>query len=360
MKLITGADGFLGSAVLAALKAKGVPVRGAVRSFAKDHNVAVGNIGPDTNWLPALEGIDTIVHTAARTHIMDDKDADPLLAFRSVNVEGTRRLAEQSAQSGIRRLVFISSIKVNGEATGLDKDRSVFTPFDPPHPEDAYAQSKWEAEQALHEVADNTGLEVVIIRPPLVYGPGVKANFLTMMRYLHKGLPLPLGAIHNKRSLVALDNLVDLIVTCIEHPAAANQTFLVSDDEDMSTTELLQRMAIALGKSSRLLPIPAGLLKTGAALLGKKKIAQRLLGSLQVDIAKTKDVLNWNPPVSVDEALIKTAEDFGPTIKYKSKGLVLNIDVLYRVVFACVCCILVIDWGAIALCFKRKTTGYSQ
>jgi len=306
VKLITGADGFLGSAILAALKAKGVPVRGAVRSLAKEHNVAIGNIGPDTNWLPALKGVDTVVHTAARVHIMDDKASDPLSVFRSVNVEGTRRLAEQSIQSGVRRFIFISSIKVNGETTDLD----VFTPFDPPHPEDAYSQSKWEAEQALHKIADNTGLEVVIIRPPLVYGPGVKANFLTMMRYLHKGLPLPLGAIHNKRSLVALDNLVDLIMVCIDHPAAANQTFLVSDDEDLSTTELLQRISIALGKPSRLLPITAGLLKTGAALLGKKKMAQRLLGSLQIDITNTKNILNWTPPISVDEALRKTAEDF--------------------------------------------------
>ncbi len=310
MKLITGANGFLGSAVLAALEGKAIPVRGAVRSIAKGHNVAIGDIGPDTNWLPVLDGVDTVIHTAARVHIMDDTAVDPLAAFREVNVEGARRLAEQAVQVGASRLIFTSSIKVNGETTGMGVDSVPFTSFDPTHPGDAYAQSKWEAEQILREVADRTGLEVVIIRPVLVYGPGVKANFQSMMCWLNKGVPLPFGAIHNKRSLVALDNLVDLIMTCIDHPAAANQTFLVSDDEDLSTTELLQRMAAALGKPARLLPVPASFLKVGAALLGKRDIAQRLLGSLEVDIIKTKEILGWTPPVSVDDALKKTAEDF--------------------------------------------------
>jgi len=310
MKLITGANGFLGRAVRAALEGKGVPVRGSVRSVANGNNVAVGDIGSDTSWLLALEGVDTIVHTAARVHVMDETTADSLAAFRSVNVAGTRRLAEQAAQLGIRRLVYISSIKVNGEATGLGKDCVAFTPLDYPQPQDAYAQSKWEAEQALHEVAALTGLDVVIIRPPLVYGPGVKANFLSMMSWLYRGVPLPLGAIHNKRSMIALDNLVDLIVTCIDHPAAANQIFLVSDGVDLSTTELLQCMTTALGRNSRLFPVPTWLLQAIAMLIGKPDVAQRLLGSLQLDVSKTREMLDWTPPLSVDKALRETAEDF--------------------------------------------------
>jgi len=310
MKLVTGANGFVGSAVVAALKRKQLAVRGAVRSSSIEGDVTIGDIGPDTNWLPALEGIDTVIHAAARVHVMADTESDPLVAFRRVNVEGTRRLAEQAAQAGVARLIFISSIKVNGEVTGASKDECPFSSLSPASPVDAYGQSKWEAEQVLHEVAARTGLEVVIIRPVLVYGPGVKANFQTMMRWLVKGVPLPFGAIHNKRSLVALDNLVDLIVTCIDHPAAANQTFLVSDDKDLSTTELLRRMADSLDKRVCLLPVPAVLLKAGAALLGRRDVALRLLGSLQVDISQTKASLGWTPPLSVDDALKKTAEDF--------------------------------------------------
>jgi len=310
MKLVTGVNGFIGAAVFAALKKKQVAVRGTVRSFATKGSIAVGDIGPDTDWLSALNGVDTVIHTAARVHIMSETVDDPLAAFRKVNVEGARRLAEQAARHGVSRLIFISSIKVNGETAGEGDDSEPYTSSSDVCPVDTYAQSKWEAEQVLHEVAQRTGLEVVIIRPVLVYGPGVKANFLSMMRWLDRGVPLPFGAIHNKRSLVALDNLVDLIVTCIDHPAAINQTFLVSDGEDLSTTELLLRMGEALGKPARLLPVPESLLKAGAMLLGKRDIAQRLLGSLQVDISKTKKILDWEPPVSVDEALKKTAEDF--------------------------------------------------
>jgi len=310
MKLVTGVNGFIGSAVFAALKNKRIAVRGAARSLATEGSIAVGDIGPDTDWFAALDGVDTVIHTAARVHIMSDTVTDPLAAFRKVNVEGARRLAEQAARHGVNRLVFISSIKVNGEATGVGEGSEPYNSSSPVYPVDAYARSKWEAEQVLHEVTQRTGLEVVIIRPVLVYGPGVKANFQSMMRWLDKGVPLPFGAIHNKRSLVALDNLVDLIVTCIDHPAAVNQTFLVSDGEDLSTTELLLRMGEALGKPARLLPVPESLLKAGAMLLGKRDIAQRLLGSLQVDISKTKKILGWEPPVSVDDALKKTAEDF--------------------------------------------------
>lgn len=238
---------------------------------------------------------------------MRDEATDPLSEFRKVNVDATLNLAAQAANAGVRRFVFVSSVKVNGESTLSGK---AFTAQQAPVPSDPYGISKWEAEQKLRFLASKTGMEVVIIRPVLVYGPGVKANFLNMMKWLYKGVPLPLGAIHNKRSLVALDNLVDLIVTCIDHPRAANQTFLVSDGEDLSTTELLQRMSKALGKRPRLLPVPAWMLETAAKVVGRQSIAQRLCGSLQVDISYTRERLGWTPPVSVDTALRKTAQHF--------------------------------------------------
>jgi nucleoside-diphosphate-sugar epimerase len=238
---------------------------------------------------------------------MRDDVANPLKEFRQVNVDGTLRLAREAAAAGVRRFVFISSIKVNGESTLPGRP---FTADQTPAPSDPYGVSKWEAEQRLRELANETGMEVVTIRPVLVYGPDVKANFLNMMKWLHKGIPLPLGAIHNKRSLVALDNLVDLIVTCIDHPKAANQTFLVSDDEDLSTTDLLYKMGRALGRPARLVPIPSWMLLRVGTMLGKRPIAQRLCGSLQVDIGKTRELLGWQPPVGVDNGLHQTAEHF--------------------------------------------------
>lgn len=231
---------------------------------------------------------------------MSDTAADPLDEFRRVNVQGTLNLARQAAAAGVKRFAFVSSIKVNGESTQLG---APFKADDVPAPNDAYGLSKMEAEHGLREIALQTGIDVVIIRPPLVYGPGVKANFAAMMRWLRRGAPLPLGAIHNQRSLVALGNLVDLIVTCLMHPAAANQTFLVSDGEDVSTTELLRRMGNALGREARLLPVPASWLKMTAALLGRQDVAQRLCGNLQVDISKARTLLGWRPPVSVGEGL---------------------------------------------------------
>ncbi len=309
--LITGANGFVGRALCVKASAYPLFIKGAVRSaqsLATDvDSVQIGAIDGNTDWGNALHGINIVVHLAARVHIMNDHSADPLAEFRTINVDGTLNLAKQAVTAGVQRFIFISSIKVNGESTPVEQP---FRADDVPMPVDAYGISKREAEDALRLLASETGMEVVIIRPPLIYGAGVKANFHSMMHWLDKGIPLPLGAIHNQRSLVALDNLVDLIITCIQHPAAANQTFLVSDGEDLSTSDLLRRMAWALDKPARLLPIPAWLLQIGANLLGKRAVAQRLCGSLQLDITKTRQVLNWTPSVSVDEALRKTAQSY--------------------------------------------------
>lgn len=309
--LLTGATGFLGRALLKELLYREHEVTAAVRHASPVvkglRSYPIVDIGGTTDWLPALQGIEVVVHAAARVHVVRERHPDPLAEYRHVNVDGTLRLARQAVASGVRRFVFISSIKVNGESTLLGKP---FLAGDVPAPEDPYGVSKLEAEQGLMRLADEAGMELVIIRPPLVYGPGVKANFLSMMRWLHKGVPLPFGAIHNRRSLVALDNLVDLIVTCIEHHAAANQAFLVSDGEDLSTSELLRRMGAVLGRPARLLPVPSWLLQAGAAALGKQALSQRLCGSLQVDIGKTRELLGWTPPLSIDEALRKTAKHF--------------------------------------------------
>lgn len=259
------------------------------------------------NWRPALQGINVIVHTAARVHIMNDNVADPLAAFRAANVDGTLALARQAAEAGVRRFVFISSIKVNGEVSAPG---AAFSAKDRPAPVDDYGISKAEAEVCLQQVAHDTGMQVVIIRPPLVYGPGVKANFQSMMWWLRRGIPLPFGGIQNKRSLVALDNLIDLIVLCIEHPAAANRIFLAADGDDMSTPELLRRVAATLGTEAKLFSVPVGLLTGAARLIGKPAIAQRLCGSLQVDISETRNVLGWQPPFTVDMSLYKTAQWF--------------------------------------------------
>ena len=287
--LVTGAGGFVGTALCEQLDANGIAFLKGVRG---------------AELLPEM-GVNVVVHLASRVHVMQESPGDPLPAYRAANTQGTLNLARQAAAAGVRRFVFVSTVKVNGEGRP-----AAYAESDAPCPVDPYAISKWEAEQGLREIAAGSSLEVVIVRPPLVYGRGVKANFLSMMRWIDRGLPLPLGAIHNQRSLVALDNLVDFLMTCAAHPAAANQTFLVSDGEDLSTTELLVRMAAALGKPSRLLPVPGWMLSSAASLLGKGEFAQRLCGSLRVDIAKARTLLGWSPPLGVDEGLRRVATDF--------------------------------------------------
>ncbi|VAW80303.1 UDP-glucose 4-epimerase [hydrothermal vent metagenome] len=271
--LVTGATGFVGGRLIdllninndftpiAAIRRKQSPVTNKIQS------VLVDDLGPGNTWGTAFDNVEVVIHTAARVHIMKDNIKDPLFEFRRVNTEGTLNLARQAADSGVKRFIFISSIKVNGERCFLDKP---FTEMDIPEPVDPYGISKHETEKGLFELVNKTGMDVVCIRPPVVYGPGVKANFLSMMKWLYKGVPLPFGSIHNKRSLVALDNLVDLIITCVDHPAAANQTFLVSDDEDLSTTELLNRVAGALGQKARLLPVNQKALEFFWVLSGRK------------------------------------------------------------------------------------------
>jgi nucleoside-diphosphate-sugar epimerase len=289
--LLSGATGFIGSHLADLLECiPDVELTSVIRcptsttSNISEHILYVNDL--NTDWSSALEGQQVFIHTAARAHIMKDEVPDPLEEYRKVNVDGTLNLARQAAEAGVKRFIFISSIKVNGEQT---RPGVPFSADDTPAPQDPYGISKYEAEQGLQALAAETGMEVVIIRPPLVYGPGVKGNFATLMRMVEQGIPLPLGAIHNKRSLVALDNLVDLIITCIDHPAAANQVFLAGDGEDLSTTELLRGVANAMGKPARLIPVPAGVLMLGATVLGKKAMAQRLLGSLQVDISKARE-----------------------------------------------------------------------
>ncbi|MGY1488083.1 UDP-glucose 4-epimerase family protein [Methylobacillus pratensis] len=303
--LITGANGFAGRALCTALADSAHKVVACARSklfqeVAKQEYILVPVIDGHTDWQMYLAEMDVVVHLAARVHVMREQLANPSGAYRETNVEGTLNLARQAAKAGVKRFIFISSIKVNGEQTLPGKP---FTANDVAAPADAYGISKFEAEQDLLALTRETGMEVVIIRPPLVYGPGVKGNFANMMNLVRRSLPLPFGAIHNQRSLVAIDNLVSLIIACIDHPAAANQVFLVSDGEDVSTSDLLRRLSKAAGVSSRLIPIPAGLLNMGLTMLGKRMVAQRLLGSLQVDISKTQEMLGWAPPVTVDEGL---------------------------------------------------------
>ncbi|MDV6316114.1 SDR family oxidoreductase [Idiomarina sp. HP20-50] len=307
--ILTGATGFIGRHLAKSLdNLTDVKLTCAVRRAGSsncDREVVVNGLDSDTDWSEALTKKLVVIHAAARAHIVKDDLPDPLSEYRKINVDGTLNLAREAASAGVRRFIFISSIGVNGNI-----NQRPFTEEDRPNPSEFYAQSKWEAEQGLWEIGKETGMEIVIIRPPLVYGSGAPGNFGALTRWVEKGIPLPLGAIRNQRSLVAIDNLVDLIVTCVEHPNAANQVFLAGDGEDLSTTELLKRVAQAMGRPSRLIPVPEGALMFGATLLGKKGVAQRLLGSLQVDISKARQLLGWKPPVTVTEGLTKAVGSY--------------------------------------------------
>ncbi|WP_432219747.1 UDP-glucose 4-epimerase family protein [Pseudomonas kribbensis] len=304
---VSGASGFVGQRLVMRLllDKKYTPIAATRRATQLQGLCPTVSFDMDNpSHRPDLNGVDAVVHSAARVHVMNELAEDALAEYRKVNVEGTLRLAKQAAEAGVRRFIFISSIKVNGESTRPGKP---FSADDTPAPQDPYGVSKYEAEQALKQLALETSMELVIIRPPLVYGPGVKANFLNMLRWLDRGVPLPLGGIRNQRSLVALGNLVDFIVTCINHPAAANQTFLVSDGRDLSTPQLLNSLANALDKRSRLIALPEWLILSMATLLGKQAIASRVCGSLQVDISKNYELLGWTPPIHSDRAMRQTA-----------------------------------------------------
>lgn len=307
--LVTGATGFVGRTFVREALARGSRVRAALRRetdrVAGCETSFVGEIGADTSWDEALRDREVVVHLAARVHVMPDRAADPLAEFRRVNTEASARLAIRAVAAGVRRLVFVSSVKVHGG----ERD-AAYTERDAPAPEDAYARSKFEAEERLHEIGRDTGLEIVIVRPPLVYGPGVGGNFLEMMRWLRRGFPLPLASVENARSLVACGNLADFLLLCARHPAAAGETFLVSDREDLSTPELLRRVARALGTRARLFPVPPRLLMRTAAALGREAAARRLCASLRVRIDKAGSRLGWVPPRSVDDALRATARHF--------------------------------------------------
>jgi len=307
--LLTGATGFVGRSIQRRLIADGdykltIATRREVEVPDGGRVFKMAGLTAETDWSDILQTVDIVIHAAARAHVMKNEGGDALTEYRKVNVEGTLQLARQAIKTGVQRFVFISSIGVNGNI-----NKGAFAAEDTPNPADLYAQSKYEAEQALWELTENTDMELVIIRPPLVYGPNAPGNFGSLVHWIYKGIPLPLGAIHNKRSLVGLDNLVDLIITCIGHPAAANEVFLVADGQDVSTTKLLRGVAKAMGRPARLLPIPAGLLQLGATVLGKKAMAQRLLGSLQVDISKTQQVLGWQPPLTFEQGLKRCFDD---------------------------------------------------
>lgn len=312
LMLITGANGFVGRALCRFLTGRGRAFRPVVRSGSELIGGAVpyasGDIGAHTDWLSVLTGVDAVVHLASRVHVMNESRSDVDALYRETNTLGTLRLAQLAADAGVGRFVFLSSVKVNGE----ERDEA-YSEGDQPAPIGPYATSKRDAELGLWEIADRSGMEVVVIRPPLVYGPGVKANFLSMMRWLHRGVPLPFGVIRNRRSLVSIGNLVDFIFACIDHPAAANETFMVNDGEDLSTTDLLLRLAAALEVKARLIDVPVPVLRLGATMLGQGEMLRRLCGSLCVDASKANRLLGWSAPLSVDDGLKATADHFRAT-----------------------------------------------
>lgn len=309
--LVTGASGFVGGALCRYLAGRGgfrvVPVQRSASAGVLGVPVVVGDIDGRTHWGDALAGVDVVVHCAARVHVMKDAEADPLAAFRRTNVEGTLHLAREAFEAGVRRFVFVSSIKVNGEVTApgacLDERAGC-------HPEDAYGRSKLEAEEGLWRLARETGLEVVVVRPPLVYGPGVKGNFRSLLVLADTMVPLPFGAIHNRRSMVYLDNLVSALALAAIHPQAAGELFLVSDGEDVSTSELVRLIRRAMRRPERLLPVPVAWLTGGARLLGRSDVMERLVGSLVVNSGKIRQRLGWQPPVTMGEGIMRTVHHF--------------------------------------------------
>jgi nucleoside-diphosphate-sugar epimerase len=316
--LVTGANGFIGQAcctalanagynVIAALRKNNPKSRGAAASFI--HYVPLGDIDRDLDaaaWMKVMHGVDIVIHLAARVHVMTETASDTMKAFRGTNVLGTERLASLAARNKVHRFIFLSTIKVNGERT----EGAPFTEADPPAPQDEYAISKWEAEQALLRVAQESGMEAVILRPPLVYGPGAKGNMLRLFKWVYRGIPLPLAHFDNRRSLVGLGNLIDLLTRCVEHPAAAGQTFFVSDDEQVSTPELIHHIASAMNRPARLFPSSSSLFHLILTILGKRYEATRLCSSLMINSQKVRHVLNWKPPISLSQGLQETADWF--------------------------------------------------
>ncbi len=307
LALVTGGTGFIGAALLSALHAAGWQVRATARNTPEDSPLPVdwrqvNDIGPDTAWDGLLEGVDCVVHLAARVHVLDETSKEPYAAFRRTNVTGTARLASACVEAGVGRFIYLSSVGVHG-AKSFVQPLSESSPLSP---HNDYSRSKLEAEQALAEIGRGAPLEIVILRPPLVYGPGAPGNFARLMRLVERGVPLPFGAVDNRRSLLYLGNLVDAIALCLAHPAAANQTYLVSDGEDVSTPELIRLLAARMGRQGRLLRVPTALMELGGKLVGRGAEVQRLLGSLVVDSGKIRRELGWRPPFTLDEGLAET------------------------------------------------------
>lgn len=308
--LVTGANGFVGNYLCAELLRQGHAVRAAVRSASSPivenaEVVVTGAIDGETNWADALRDVDMVIHLAARVHVMKDTAADPLAEFLKINLQGTANLAYQAAAAGVKRLVYASSIKVNGEQTA---ETQPFVESDEPDPQDAYAASKWRAEQALQLIAQETNLEIVIVRPPLVYGPGVKGNFIKLLAAVGKGIPLPLASVRNKRSMIYLGNLVDALIACASHPDAAGKTYLVSDGEDISIPDLVRQLSAGLGKPARLFPLPVRLLRGLGRLFGKPEPVERIVGSLRVNNDLIRKELGWQPRFTLQQGLQKTAD----------------------------------------------------